>query len=125
MKTTIQVSDARIANLFCSAVYSAIRYWVDSFDWTNGSLPRPEGCDNMSFCEIAPLTGGHWTITSGSEAGETPRTDTLDRAAVERGLEIMARDYPRHFGDLIGENDDAITADVFVQCCIFGELVYG
>jgi hypothetical protein len=44
---------------------------------------------------------------------------------VRDGLEIMARDYGRHFADMIAENDDATTADVFLQCCLFGELVYG
>jgi hypothetical protein len=37
----------------------------------------------------------------------------------------MAREYGRHFSDMIAENDDATTADVFLQCCLFGELVYG
>jgi hypothetical protein len=37
----------------------------------------------------------------------------------------MAADYPRHFADLVNENDDADTGDAFVQCCVFGEVIYG
>lgn len=41
------------------------------------------------------------------------------------GLSLMSRDYPNHFADFMAENEDAETADVFVQCCIFGNIVYG
>jgi hypothetical protein len=36
----------------------------------------------------------------------------------------LATKYPRHFADLVNENTDAITADVLLQCCLFGELIY-
>jgi hypothetical protein len=44
---------------------------------------------------------------------------------VTKGLEIMATKYARHFADLVSENDDADTHDVFLQCALFGEVVYG
>jgi hypothetical protein len=40
-------------------------------------------------------------------------------------LALMAEKEPRHFGDFMGENDDATTSDVFLQLCLFGEVVYG
>lgn len=49
----------------------------------------------------------------------------LDLSAIAQGLDALARDYPRHFADLINDNGDALTADVLLQCCLFGELVYG
>jgi len=50
---------------------------------------------------------------------------TLDLAAIRKGLQIMADKYPHHFRDAMAENDDAITGDVFLQCCLFDEIVYG
>ena len=41
------------------------------------------------------------------------------------GLGIMANRYPRHFKDVITLNFDAETSDVFVQCAVFGEIVFG
>jgi len=41
------------------------------------------------------------------------------------GLGIMAKRYPRHFKDVITENHDAETSDVFIQCAVFGEIVFG
>jgi hypothetical protein len=48
----------------------------------------------------------------------------LDLKSIRRGLEDLATKYPRHFADLVNENTDAITADVLLQCCLFGELIY-
>ena len=49
----------------------------------------------------------------------------LDRVAIQRGLTIMSKDYPHQFGLFINEADDAITGDVFLQCALLGEVVYG
>lgn len=49
----------------------------------------------------------------------------LDRKALERGLCIMAVKYPSHFASFVQENEDAETGDVFIQCCVLGEIVYG
>ena len=43
----------------------------------------------------------------------------------KRGFAKMAADSPAHFADMIAENDDAITHDVFMQYVILGEVVYG
>jgi hypothetical protein len=127
MTITIEVPDERIYNLLCSANDGAIEYWIDTMDVTTGTEPHPPGLDVgvaalSGHAEIAPLTGGCWTITSGED---TPRTDTLDRVACNRGLQVMATKYPRHFADVMTENDDAVTADVFMQCALFGEIIYG
>ena len=44
---------------------------------------------------------------------------------VKKGLELMRDQYPRHYADLVEENDDAITGDVWLQLTVFGELIYG
>jgi len=49
----------------------------------------------------------------------------LDFPALEQGMQVFARDYPRHWADFRRGQADMITGDVFVQCCIFGEAKYG
>jgi hypothetical protein len=46
-------------------------------------------------------------------------------ADVQKGLELMRDQYPRHYADLVEENDDLVTGDVWLQCAVFGELIYG
>jgi hypothetical protein len=49
----------------------------------------------------------------------------LDLNACARGLQVMQEKYPRHFGAFLSEDDDAETGDVFLQCCLLGDVVYG
>lgn len=48
----------------------------------------------------------------------------LDRNTIIRGLEIMAKKYPNRFQDIVVDNVDVDTADVLIQCSIFGEVIY-
>ena len=62
-----------------------------------------------------------------SELSENEEPDrypiTIDN--IRKGLELMRDQYPRHYADLMEEEDDAITGDVWLQLAVFGELVYG
>ena len=58
------------------------------------------------------------------EKDDVPRL-RLDRESIKKGLMLMADKYPRHFNDFVNDNDDAITGDVFLQCCLLGDVVYG
>lgn len=44
---------------------------------------------------------------------------------VKKGLELMRDQYPRHWDDLVEENDDLITGDVWLQLTVFQEVIYG
>ena len=70
----------------------------------------------------AAKNGKHFKVTVRDVDGEgwniTPHT-------IERGLQCMQDKYPRHFADLVRENDDANTSDVLLQCILFDEVVYG
>lgn len=64
---------------------------------------------------------GSLGIVSSEPASDVFR---LDLKSIGRGLDDLATKYPRHFADLVNENTDAITANVLLQCCLFGELIY-
>lgn len=49
----------------------------------------------------------------------------FNREAITKGLRIMATDHARHFSDILNDNVDADTADVFLQCVLFGDVIYG
>ena len=48
----------------------------------------------------------------------------LEQGDLKTGLEIMARDYAEHFRDFETQDDCGSTGDVFLQCCLFGKVVY-
>lgn len=119
----------KIANLLCSALEGGSNYW-----YMLETKVKPEKLEyqmdkDKVFPHIDyPLNEGGALIFSirDAESDDEKRARyTLNRAAIATGLEIMSRDYSRHFGDMMSENDDAETGDVFLQCCLFGKLIYG
>jgi hypothetical protein len=42
-----------------------------------------------------------------------------------KAFALMAKNSPDHFADFMSENEDAVTADVFLQYVALGEVVYG
>lgn len=40
-------------------------------------------------------------------------------------LVTMAREYPRHFADIVTGNFDSITGDVLVQLAVLADIKYG
>lgn len=52
---------------------------------------------------------------------------TLSKGSFARGSKLMSEDdkYIDHLRDVLKEDDDAITADVWLQLCVMGKLVYG
>ncbi len=73
-------------------------------------LLEPELVDSIPTRFYDPRGVAEWYLTAGS--------------ALE-GLKVMGEKYPRHFSNWLQENDDAETADVFLQCALFGEIVFG
>lgn len=59
------------------------------------------------------------------DGGNGNGNKTIDNSDILIGLCVMAVKYPRHFADLVSENDDSITHDVFMQCVVLGDIIYG
>lgn len=125
----IEISSERIETLLCSAFEGGSNYWanydyiveIDIYDKFVGvELPK------MYAYEFPLYDVGFVAFRQYDEdTGENIQTDYLDKRALIKGAKIMAKKYPRHFKDFIEENDDGITGDVYLQCCLFGEIVYG
>ena len=56
---------------------------------------------------------------------EAGKSTSLNLQKIKKGLTIMAKKYPSHFADFIKEDYDNETGDVFLQCCLFGKVIYG
>ena len=127
--TPVEINSDLIRDSLCLAFEGGSNYWYAELD--KGAPPTE---DISSACQIYkdswvyswPTCGGSVTLTDFVE-GDTggPLPLTLDGQAIARGLQSMADKYPRHLHDLLAEDGDAETGDVFLQCCLFGEIVYG
>ena len=127
MKIELNFTDKQIADLLCSAIEGGSSYWCSIGRVVDGKRDvDPYGDDGRSgTVYIAAFSTNGYVEIIDNEADEGKAAYILDRAVLERGLQVMAKKAPRHFGDFISEHDDGDTGDVFLQCCLFGEVVYG
>ena len=49
----------------------------------------------------------------------------LTLESLDTSLSLMIEKYPWHFANIIKEDDDCETADVFLQLAVLGDIVYG
>lgn len=143
VSVTHDIDIERIRGLLCCGFEGGVGYWCQIIDYTfpdgvkyddfreGGKRQDPE--NYWHPCQLVPTTNGCAVICN-IDAGEGLSEEEekqneeglrLDLEAIGRGLKIMANKYPHHFADFIQENDDATTGDVFIQCCLLGEIVYG
>jgi len=134
---SIEVDDEKIKGLLCCAFEGGSNYWaqVDDYELASGlylddfkkggKLTDPK--NYWHPCQIVPFVEGCAVIVMERENERRDRKTMhkLDRAAIQKGIDALMQKYPRHFGDFLSDNTDATTGDVFLQCCLFGEVVYG
>ena len=129
MEIPVKISWENISNLLCNALEGGSNYWYNIEE-----MHAPEdyssvrSSENMIHSHLDyPCNPGGYLVFSSLEDDEINGQSrwVLDGASIYYGLKIMAEKYPKHFGDFIADNDDAITGDVFLQCCLFGEMIYG
>lgn len=118
----------RVSDLLICALEGGSNYWYQIEEYVEPPvIERHTGLDGVFKHADYPLTEGGAIIISDARAAhpENVKKVRLDWPAICEGLAVMSRRYPRHFGHWLSEDDDADTGDVFLQCCLFGEAVYG
>lgn len=128
---TISIPFRRVLDLLCSALEGGSNYWVLSVDPV-----LPEGIEFNDFREggkfaLEDYFPGHMIVPFYRgcklkfEADDYDVTVDLDTESIAKGLALMSEKSQEHFNDFLNENDDSVTGDVFLQYCLFGEVVFG
>jgi hypothetical protein len=115
------------SDLLCCAFEGGSNYWyrIDKEVYPEG---KKDGDVKFPHINLPLLKGGALLISTG---GDHPNPKTkkdlwrLDRAALEKGWLLMITDAPGHYADAVDGNFDACTGDVYLQLCLFGEVIFG
>lgn len=130
----MQVDYEKVANAFIGAIEGGYSPWMHSFhvgrDDLSATLRRAiQLADGVWYAEASYWRDGGAAVVKfdkpDEEEGAGNGEITLSQAEIKLGLGIMATKFPAHFADMVNENDDAITHDVFAQCVILGDVIYG
>lgn len=139
----VTIKDEDCRSMLVSALEGGSNYW-----YYIPKMTRPPGVTDEDLKPGGKHNPDKWEyshlylypfIEGGSVTFRAPANDTkkkweeingktewvLDRAAMQRGLEIMAQKYPWHFANVISDNTDAGTGDVFLQLALFSEVIFG
>jgi hypothetical protein len=133
IKVEMEVSDQRISDLLCSAFEGGSNYWYMQLDhelpegisfeeFRAGGARQPKD-GYCHWCQLIPLVEGCALTLRVQD--DPVKIHRITRECLEKGMGIFAKKYPYHFADFINENDDADTGDVFLQCVVFGDVIYG
>lgn len=122
----VAITSEDIANLMITA-FEGGATWAEKARCTRCtiSLSSMGKGDGPWYANPGLYEDDQMRITVWYHDGMDSQSKELDRAAILAGLKVMEADYPAHFDDVVQDNHDAITADVFLQCVVFGEMVYG
>ena len=125
-----KVSTKRILDMLVTAFEGGSNYWIEEVlsnppagtkyeDYKNGG--KHSTTEYYPAYQVLPFVGGSVTVIDNEDGTKY----CLNSAAIADGLQRMAEKYPRHWNDFVNENDDASTADVFLQCATMGDVVFG
>ena len=117
MNTIINVPYDSISSLLCCAFEGGVGYWCQLTRYTlddEGILDYDSLADTAQDLE--------WVVV---DLHSNREAHTVTPRKLQHGLSIMAEKCPVHFGHLIEGMFDSTTGDVFLQCALFGEIVYG
>lgn len=115
------ITQERVGDLLGGALEGGSNYWINivsRFNCLNKSQGGPTYLHEVPF-----VSGGAIKIfCDNPEPGPVRITRYLDADALRRGLNTMAQKFPKQFQDFLESKDDAETSDIFLQCCIFGNV---
>lgn len=122
----VQITHGQIAGLLCNAFEGGSGYWARAeLAYTPTEQDMKDSETFGAWAGFAFYMVNHPDFKFTLTDLEEDESYTLTLETLKEGLKVMATKYSRHFDDFINENDDADTGDVFLQCAVFGDVIYG
>jgi hypothetical protein len=129
MSTIGGIPIERIMDLVATAFEGGVGYWCQIVEFRKPPelVYRTDPEEVYRHIDYPVNEGGALILTEDPGVGGEDTGDrwVFDRAAIERGLTLMHEKAPYHWKNFVEENEDADTADAFVQYAVLGSVVYG
>jgi hypothetical protein len=121
IQVKIKVDGEMLSNLLVNALEGGSNYWYSNVEFV-GRDQYPDirydewfaKCIDESIPFEIHITEDEWG-----------KTHVLDLASVTTGTMLFVEEETRHYDDWVQGDDDSTTADVWLQLCLFGKVVFG
>lgn len=114
----IPITGEIISDMMVSVCEGGYSGWVKMIDF--GDMKYGEGSafeGNFTFLVVYDREE--------DDEGDFKGRKKIREIDIKRGLQAFAKECPKGLADLVSENWDALTADCFFQCVVFGKVIYG
>ena len=130
MKHEITITQTLQADEFKNLLYNCwhySNYWCSldcdpAFEWHKEKFPDVQNCIEDKLWAYLRHDPSHKIEVHDTYSDEK---FSLRWDMILEGSKVFADDFPRHFQDFVSDNDDAVTADVWLQCVCLGDVCYG
>lgn len=126
MKIEHEINEQQIADMMVGAIEGGSSYWCSGIHLV--SVKNPE---SLWYSNPETYKSDFVTIKVIEDDPSSEMSDGIhyiDKTKMEKAFQLMAEfGNPKgfHLRNLLEENWDSETADVFLQLATFGEVVYG
>jgi hypothetical protein len=135
---TAKITADQIVDVFVTAIEGGSNYWYYILDIPNEvkQIMKSESLAFSEACGKYVLNGGELIIYDVEEVGEMDDVDEFSTQKPEPlghinmdslldAINVMKRDFPEMYENIVMDEYDAEDADVFFQIATMGEVVYG
>lgn len=129
----LAIPHTRIRDMVVTAVESPVGDWFRGMDASRELRSWAKGYDKVWYAAVELYARSDFQVTVrvdnpvNDDKGDII-TKTITLEDFQRALILMATAqegaYAHHFSDFLANNEDALTADLFMQMAIYGEEVF-
>ena len=116
---SVEVSHRFIADQMVTALEGGVGYWLESFKPVKGKervTVEPWYDDEKFWAEDFLVE---------AKVIDESKKYQLTPDSIKKGLQYLVNHHAWRIDQILKENGDAETADVFLQACLFEDIVYG
>jgi hypothetical protein len=117
--TTVEVSPRHIADQIVTAIEGGVGYWLEKFEPVKGH----ERATTEPWYDDEKVWSDDFLVKC--SVIEEEKTFEFTPQSIRDGLQWLAANRAHRIEQILQETGDADTADVFLQACLFKDIVYG
>lgn len=115
-----------VYNMLVSALEGGSNYWYWIGDSSMGRVMyKTKDMENEPTVDRILMAIQRGAVVNIFDCETKEKLGTLTPESWAKAEKLMIEKHRSHLGDVLKENDDSVTADVFFQLAVIGELTYG